>query len=864
MAPPPAESDSDARLVPAYGLYYLDNQPLVLRAGHLPYWRVPAGRWADGLEGLRAAGCNAVLLSVPWAWHAPAPGQTDLRGGTLRERDLAAFLDLAQRAGLVANVAPGPTLATVQPLAPASGYPRWIAEAVPEALARRPDGRPATSASAPRFSLLHPAYLARVEAWYTELADVIRPLQNAPVVAWHLNGGLRHGVALDRATATRVPGGRTSPGLSDGWAAPDFNPDTVARYRAFLAERYISVRLMAREWRRDVAGFEAVLPPRDQRSHGELADWQAFREALLAEYLGRLRDLVRGLGISVPLAAEDAAHYTSPHNPRLRAAVVDLYGYTVDADGYYADGAGSPSRSYRAELPNGPLVGPCAGPFSGSQAALRFEPFSTEERPLTCWWAGTAASHLSGAGVPAAAEALGWVTLHTIVGGLAHGLKGYAIGFDGAPFGPARPASAGRGGEVNEPSGAEVIPTAPGAARPSSEAALARLQHWLESAAEELTASVEVRDALAYLDYQPYSRRTPDDVPTPIGQRWRATPSSGPPDRRFRYGLHALLLTCGYNPSVVDLQHAPDAELLEYPAAVFPSLGYLAVEDYGKLVVFTLRGGSLVTFPEPATRQADGTPLNTQFLWPHRGDDVPPLTAAGGALGRLWRPWRPWGQRLLGRLPWHVLGRARDEALPTGTELKPWEGGGTVRGDGRLLTFPDAGRPVVRYGRRGAGDVPRAATETLQAQVLLSHAGLPAAYRVQVRSGTSTVLGTWLGGAYATPHYASLTPEARLGLRRFALRLFHDVVPRQLAPQERLELETVARLSPDGGCLLFVINRLGPQSGWIHFPAPSALNLGTDVRAAVLYSAAGSRAEGGTSAVRLDVEAGDVLVVRLR
>ncbi|MDQ3703151.1 MAG: beta-galactosidase, partial [Chloroflexota bacterium] len=117
MASPPAgsanpgTSDGDSRLVPAYGLYYLDNQPVVLRAGHFPYWRVPAGRWAEGLEGLCAAGCNAVLVSVPWAWHAPAPGTPDLRGATLPERDLGAFLDLAQRVGLMAHVVPGPALA---------------------------------------------------------------------------------------------------------------------------------------------------------------------------------------------------------------------------------------------------------------------------------------------------------------------------------------------------------------------------------------------------------------------------------------------------------------------------------------------------------------------------------------------------------------------------------------------------------------------------------------------------------------------------------------------------------------------------------------------------------------------------------
>src|SRR5207247_8367697 len=55
----------------------------------------------------------------------------------------------------------------------------------------------------------------------------------------------------------------------------------------------------------------------------------------------------------------------------------------------------------------------------------------------------------------------------------------------------------------------------------------------------------------------------------------------------------------------------------EYRAAIFPSRGYLDLESYGKLVVFTLRGGSLVTLPQPPTRQTDGTPFRSTFLWPH-------------------------------------------------------------------------------------------------------------------------------------------------------------------------------------------------------------------------------------------------------
>jgi hypothetical protein len=148
--------------------------------------------------------------------------------------------------------------------------------------------------------------------------------------------------------------------------------------------------------------------------------------------------------------------------------------------------------------------------------------------------------------------------------------------------------------------------------------------------------------------------------------------------------------------------------------------------------------------------------------------------------------------------------------------------------------------------------------------VLLRRGGTPIGYRVQVRDGTSTVLGTTLGGAYLTPRYPSRSPRERRDLRRFVVELFEAAAPRKVVPDDDLEVETVARLSPDGGCLLFVINRLGAQTGALRFPYPAALNLGDSLRAEVLFSHLGSSAAAANDGLRLDLAAGDTVVVRLR
>ena len=85
-----------------------------------------------------------------------------------------------------------------------------------------------------------------------------------------------------------------------------------------------------------------------------------------------------------------------------------------------------------------------------------------------------------------------------------------------------------------------------------------------------------------------------------------------------------------------------------------------------------------------------------------------------------------------------------------------------------------------------------------------------------------------------------------------------------MAPEDDLEVEAVARLSPDGGCLLFVLNRRGAQSGWLRFPAPEALNLEDGVHRGRALQAPPDRAPPARArGVRLDLAPGDALVLRL-
>ena len=147
---------------------------------------------------------------------------------------------------------------------------------------------------------------------------------------------------------------------------------------------------------------------------------------------------------------------------------------------------------------------------------------------------------------------------------------------------------------------------------------------------------------------------------------------------------------------------------------------------------------------------------------------------------------------------------------------------------------------------------------------MLFHNGRVVGYRAQVRGGTSIVMGTDLAASYVCGDYFQHSPAERLSLRRFVVALLGEAAPRHVVPDETLECEIVARLSPDGGCLLFVLNHVAAQAGTVHFPSPDRLNLGAATAVEVLYSARGSQADAVHDGLILRLEAGDCLLLRLR
>ncbi len=97
----------------------VDGAPFFVHAALFPYFRLPADLWERSLGEYRALGINTVELAVPWNWHEPRSGETDLDGRSNPRRDLRKLLRL---------IAEKELKVIVQPVA---RIPEWEREGMP-------------------------------------------------------------------------------------------------------------------------------------------------------------------------------------------------------------------------------------------------------------------------------------------------------------------------------------------------------------------------------------------------------------------------------------------------------------------------------------------------------------------------------------------------------------------------------------------------------------------------------------------------------------------------------------------------------------------------------------------------------------
>jgi hypothetical protein len=310
-------------------------------------------------------------------------------------------------------------------------------------------------------------------------------------------------------------------------------------------------------------------------------------------------------------------------------------------------------------------------------------------------------------------------------------------------------------------------------------------------------------------------------------------------------GVAGAVIAAGYGPNLtwLDLERATPEALAACRVLLLISRGRIDGEVAARLWGYVSEGGHLITCGRTPRRTLQGQPLDTRDLYPFapRSEQIPNRLSSILHLARTWGI--EYGRERAALLAQHPTSQhLLDDFEPLRTLLYAPQAGVGLTGRGRGILRGDY---VLETYRADSG-------------VLLWHGRDPAAYVTRLEAGTSTMIGTLVGGAYATPAYYTLRPAEREGIRNFWRGLLGE---RGVAPTVRfnpgLEVAVQVRPTANGVRLVVINHRAERQQGRFTLAEP----VGT---CTVLFSGADSdlRYEEGRFAV--DLAPGDAVIAMLQ
>jgi beta-galactosidase len=134
--------------------FLLDGKPYQIISGEIHPARIPKEYWRHRIQMAKAMGCNTIAAYVFWNYHEQEEGRFDF---TSENRDIAAFVKLAQEEGMWVLLRPGPYVCA-----------EWEFGGLPPYLLRIPDIK---------VRCLDPRYMAATERYIKALSEQVKALQ---------------------------------------------------------------------------------------------------------------------------------------------------------------------------------------------------------------------------------------------------------------------------------------------------------------------------------------------------------------------------------------------------------------------------------------------------------------------------------------------------------------------------------------------------------------------------------------------------------------------------------------------------------------------------------------------------------------
>jgi len=714
----------------------------ILYGGEFQYFRIPASLWESSLDLLAEARLNFISCYIPWIWHMPSPDQLDFTGQSAPERDLQRLIGLVEARDLALLVRPGPY---VYGEYQGFGIPHWLREQHPEVLMITESGQ-----LSQEMALNHPVFREHTQHWLQAVLSFLQP--------WFANGRI---VACQIDNETGLPqfGGVATPG--------DFNPDTIARWQAYLQQRYQLIAHLNHIWHSQYADFAAIQPPTKQvGSLIHVRHWAEFIEDYLVDYLVWLQGLFVAQLPETFLYTNDPYlnqwPNQSPKKARHMTVGFDIYSkFSIDRQATHdVPFALSFAPEFYASLNPGRLLMGVEVGTGWFDPRVQVRKEATLQKSMLALLRGT--------------RVLDYYLLHD------------CIEQDGVPW------------IFQSPLDKDGKPTA----RYDS---IRAVGEFVQQHGALLASSEPLHHAVGVLKYIPQGWDF-------LRSNYTVFSALDLIDSALAHfsgltGLYGGLVEAGFNPIVHDLESIPLELLQRLKVVFFASTPMMHREIYQKLLYYVEQGGTLIAFGLPVTHDINEEPYQPNPLFPARPSGQPHKVQYGNNSA--------FSQLSLDIMNYQVmrLNHPHRLSLHTLDMMQPFVEFTKYMGRTGTWLETDRGQPfwASRFIScwQGGGTKP----------VLRAPNQEAVGYTRRIGRGRLTFLGTLPGLFFDTPAYYTLETTKKQSVLNFLSSLLHE---RGLTPlvEPIPHTEIILRQSAEGEMLVALINRGPDQAVELHFNHP--------------------------------------------